>query len=320
MQSQVRTFLNRNIGSVSIFVVALILFVYFAVTTDAFFTAPNLVNILRQTAPTIIMAMAMTFVITTGEIDLSVGSILALAASAMALIAQTHGAFISLAAALAIGLVVGLLNGALAAYAKMPTFIVTLAALTAVRGIALLITQGYSTPVTDPVLVAIGQGTFLGLYTPTWIALVAVIVAWYVFNRTRYGRYVVALGSNAESLRRSGVDTKRLLMVVMTVAGVTAALAGVVTAARLGSGSSNSGDGFELEAITAVVLGGTRLSGGKGSIIGTLIGALTLGIISNGLVLAHVDVYWVPIVQGTILIVAIFLNSTLFKRMIGGRK
>ena len=213
-----------------------------------------------------------------------------------------------------------MINGVLTAYGRLQSFIVTLAALTAVRGVALLITQGYSTPIESSFLLPLGNGKFLGLYTPTWMAIVMVIVAWYVFTRTRFGRYVTAVGSNAESLRRSGVDIRRIQMSALIITGVLAAGAGIITATRLASGSSNSGTMFELEVITAVVLGGTSLMGGRGSILGSAIGALTLGIISNGLVLLRVDVYWVPIVQGSILIVAILLNSKLFARLVRSQR
>ena len=308
------TFVARHFGVLSISVVFLVLFALFAVQADAFLTTSNLVNVLRQIAPTVIVAMAMTFVITTGQIDLSVGSVVGLSAAALGLWAASGNAILALALTLAMGLGIGLLNGALTAYGRLQSFIVTLAALTAVRGVALLVTEGFSTPIQSPWIVPLGQGKLLGLYTPTWIALVVVAVAWYVFSQTRFGRYVVAVGSNAESLRRSGVDIRRIRMIVLGMTGFAAALAGVITAARLSSGSPNSGTMFELEVITAVVLGGTSLMGGRGSVIGSAIGALTLGIISNGLVLLRVDVYWVPIVQGIILVVAILLNSKIFSR------
>jgi simple sugar transport system permease protein len=310
-------FLLRNFGVLSITVVFLVLFVFFSVQADAFLTTNNLVNVLRQIAPTVIVAVAMTFVITTGAIDLSVGSIVGLSAAALAILAETGNPLLALLMTLAIGLGIGLINGALTAYGRLQSFIVTLAALTAVRGVALLITDGFSTPITSDFLLPLGQGKLLGLYTPTWIAVLTVAGGWYVFTQTRFGRYIVAVGSNAESLRRSGVDIRRIQMAALALTGFFAAVAGVIIAARLASGSSNSGTAFELEVITAVVLGGTSLMGGRGSIIGSAIGALTLGIISNGLVLLRVDVYWVPIVQGIILIVAIFLNSKLFARIIG---
>jgi simple sugar transport system permease protein len=313
-------FVAKHFGVLSISVVFAVLFVVFSVQADAFLTIGNLVNVLRQVAPTVIVAMAMTFVITTGAIDLSVGSIVGLTAAALALFAKSGNAVVALLLTLAIGLGIGLINGALTAYGKLQSFIVTLAALTAVRGIALLITGGYSTPIDSTFLLPLGQGKLLGLYTPTWIAIGTVGVAWYLFNQTRFGRYIIALGSNSESLRRSGVDIRKIQLAALTMSGLLAAVAGVVTAARLASGSSNSGTLFELEVITAVVLGGTSLMGGRGSIIGSAIGALTLGLISNGLVLLRVDVYWVPIVQGTILVVAIFLNSTMFSRIVGSRR
>lgn len=307
-------FVSTHFGVLSITVVFVLLFVLFSILTQDFFSAENLVNVARQIAPTVIVAMAMTFVITTGQIDLSVGSLVGLSAAVLGIWAVSGNAIVALILTLALGLVLGLVNGALTAFGRMQSFIVTLAGLTALRGVALFVTGGYSTPITSPLLTPIGQGRFLGLYTPTWIAIFAVALAWYVFNHTRFGRYVVAVGSNAESLRRSGVDIRRIQMAVLGLTGLAAAVAGIITAARLSSGSPNSGTMFELEVITAVVLGGTSLMGGRGSIMGTAIGALTLGILSNGLVLLKVDVYWIPIVQGLILVVAILVNTRLFAK------
>jgi len=313
-------FISAHFGVLSILVVFVALLVFFSVQADAFLTTENLLNVGRQIAPTIVVGTLMTFVITTGAIDLSVGSMVGLSAAALALMAKTGNPFLALAVTLAIGAVIGLVNGYLSAYGRLQSFIVTLAALTAVRGVALLITQGYSTPISVDWILAIGQGRFLGIYTSTWIAIAVAAAGWYVFSQTRYGRYVVALGSNAEALRRAGVDIRRIQLLAFVATGIVAAFAGVMVAARLASGSSNSGTGFELEVITAVVLGGTSLLGGRGSILGTVLGALTLAILSNGLVLLHVDVYWVPITQGIILIVAISLNSKLFSRIIGKRR
>lgn len=313
-------FVSKHFGELSILVVFAVLFVFFSVRADAFLSPENLVNVLRQVAPTVVVAMAMTIVITTGAIDLSVGSIVGLTAAVLAILAKTGNPVLAVLITLALGMVLGAVNGALTAYGRMQSFIVTLAALTAVRGLALLITQGYSTPITSPVLLPLGQGRLLGIYTPTWMALGLVALMWYVFNQTRFGRYVIAVGSNAESLRRSGVDIRRIQMAALVLSGLFASVAGILVATRLASGSSNSGTAFELEVITAVVLGGTSLMGGRGSILGSALGALTLGIISNGLVLLHVDVYWVPIVQGLILIVAILLNSRLFERIVGTQR
>lgn len=314
---QARAFVAEHFGVVSISVVFAILFIVFSVQADAFLTGENMVNVLRQSSPTIIVAVAMTFVITTGAIDLSVGSIVGLTAAALALLADGGNPWVALVLTLALGAFVGFANGAIIAWGRLQSFIVTLAALTAVRGIALLITDGYSTPITASGLLQLGQGKIIGLFVPTWIAVAVVAIGWYVFNHTRFGRYTTAVGSNAESLRRTGVNVDRIRVAVMVGTGLAAAIAGVLTATRLASGSSNSGNLFELEVITAVVLGGTSLMGGRGTILGSVMGALTLGIINNGLVLLGIDVYWVPIVQGTILIVAIYLNSNLFRRIAG---
>lgn len=312
-------FVAQNFGVISISAVFVVLFAYFSIASDAFLTTQNLVNVLRQVAPTVIVAVGMTFVITTGQIDLSVGSIVGLSAAALGIFAETGNPVVALVGTLAIALAIGLASGAITAFGRVQSFIVTLAALTAVRGVALLITDGYSTPITSDFLLPLGNGKLAGIYTPTWLALVAVVIGWYVFNHTRFGRYVTAVGSNSESLRRAGVDIRRIQVAVLGLTGILAGLAGVIIAARLASGSSNSGTAFELEVITAVVLGGTSLMGGRGSIVGSAIGALTLGVINNGLVLAKVDVYWVPITQGLILIVAIFLNSKLFTKIVGTR-
>lgn len=307
-------FFSSYFNIISILGVFIVLFAFFSIQADAFLTLENQVNVLRQIAPTIIVATMMTLVITTGQIDLSVGSIIGLTASALALLLQNGSPVFALFATLLIGTAAGLIQGILAAYGKLPAFIVTLAGLIALRGVALLITEGYSTPITVEWLLWLGQGKFLGLYIPTWVALATVLFGWYLFTQTRFGRYVVASGSNAEALRRSGVNVKRVLTAVLMLTGLFAGIAGVLTAARLATGSSNSGTLFELEVITAVVLGGTSLLGGRGSVMGTLIGALTLGIIANGLVLLKVDVFWVPITQGVILIIAMLLNQSAVDR------
>lgn len=301
----------KNIQILSIALILVLMFAFFSFATDAFFTVNNLVNVGRQVAPTVIVAAAMTFVITSGQIDLSVGSILALSASVLAIWADTGSAIVALIVALLIGLFAGTFSGYFSSFQGLPSFIVTLAALTAIRGIALLLTQGYSTSIEVEWLLYLGQGKILGIYVPTWIALVIAIFAIYLFNQTKFGRYVTAVGSNAEAIRRAGVNINRIKMAVLVMTGVAAAIAGILIAARLSSGSSNSGVGFELEVITAVVLGGTSLMGGRGSVFGSVLGALVLGILSNGLVLLRVDVYWVPIFQGMILLVAILANTKL---------
>ncbi len=308
---------NGGVMSIALFFVVCCFF--FAVTTDAFLTAPNLLNIIRQSAPLLIVAAAMTFVITTGGIDLSVGSVLALTATLSAAALQAGIPWpLAIVLMLALGGVVGLIQGYFIAYEKIPAFIVTLAGLSVIRGFALLITGGYSIPIepTSP-FVTIGRAWVLGIPAPALIAIVVLLAAYLVFNETHFGRYVTGVGANAEATRRAGVNTRRVILWVYILSGTAAAAAGVILSARLGSGSSNAGQGFELDVIAAVVLGGTSLFGGRGSLVGTILGALTVAVLANGLILSHLSPFFTPIVTGFIILVAIWLNFRLFK---GGAK
>jgi len=311
-----RAWVTSNVLTIAVGVVLVALVLFFTVTADSFMTLPNVLNMLRQIAPTLIVAITMTFVITTSGIDLSVGSVVALSGSLLAI--SVKGGMdptLALGLVLLLGVVVGAVNGWFSAYQGLPPFIVTLATLSIVRGAALLITQGYSTPIPGEAWITVlGQGRVGGVPVPAIIALAVALVGWFVFTQTPFGRYVVGLGSNGESLRRTGVNTRFVGLAVFIASGFAASVAGVLIATRLASGSSNAGVGFELEAITAVVLGGTSLLGGRGSVLGTALGALVLGVIANGLVLSHVSPFYIQIVQGAILLLAIFLNTRIFSR------
>jgi len=310
---------NGSVVSIALFF--LVVCVVFSVTTDAFLTAPNLLNIVRQSAPLLIVAAAMTLVITTGGIDLSVGSVLALTATLSATLMQAGIPWpIVILAMLALGALIGALQGYFVAYEGIPAFIVTLAGLSVIRGVALLITGGYSIPV-DPAspFVVIGRAWLLGVPAPAWIALVVLVVAYLAFNETPFGRYVTGIGANAEAVRRAGVNTRLVTLMVYVLASLAASVAGIITAARLGSGSSNAGQGFELDVIAAVVLGGTSLFGGRGTMVGTVLGALTVAVIGNGLILAHLSPFLTPIVTGTIILIAIWLNFRIFRGAVRSR-
>ncbi|MGI9509455.1 MAG: ABC transporter permease, partial [Geminicoccaceae bacterium] len=226
----------------------------FSVITDSFLTQVNILNLLRQSAPILIVACAMTFVITTGGIDLSVGSNLALvnALAAIALAAGIPWPLVVLLMLL-LGAVIGGVQGYFVAYEGIPAFIVTLAGLSAIRGVALLITEGYSVPISgDSWFIQIGRGWLFGIPLPAIIGLIASIIGYVVLTQTRYGRYVTGIGANVEAVRRAGVNVRRTILTVYMLTGLAAAIAGLVIAARLGSGSSNAGVGFELEVIAAV--------------------------------------------------------------------
>jgi simple sugar transport system permease protein len=301
----------------------LIMVVIFSVMSPVFLTSGNLLNILRQAAPILIVAVAMTFVITTGGIDLSVGSTVALVNALAAILIQAGLPWPTVVAALfVIGLAVGALQGWFIAYQGIQPFIVTLAGLSTLRGIALLMTEGFSIPIpTEIGFVLIGRGWFAGVPAPAWIALGVAIAGFLALATMRFGRYVVAIGANQEAARRAGIPTRRIILMVYALTGLAAAAAGIIIAARLGSGSSNAAVGFELEVIAAVVLGGTSLMGGRGSILGTLLGALTIAVIGNGLILSHVSPFFTQIVTGAIILLAVWLNARVFSKLaVGSRR
>ena len=315
LKAHARLFVHDNGGVASIAVFFAVMATTFSLVTDTFLTQGNILNILRQIAPLMIVAVAMTFVITTAGIDLSVGSVLALvnALAAISLQAGLPWPMVVLLMLL-IGAAVGLFQGFFIAHEGIPAFIVTLAGLSSLRGLALLLTKGYSIPI-DPqsAFNEIGRGWVFGLPMPAIIAVVVLVVGYLAFNETRFGRYVTGVGANAEAVRRAGVDTVRVTLAVYALSGLAAALAGLIIAARLGSGSSNAGGGFELDVIAAVVLGGTSLFGGRGTMVGTVLGALTVAVIGNGLILCHLSPFLTPIVEGLIILVAIWLNFRLFQ-------
>jgi simple sugar transport system permease protein len=267
------------------------------------------------------VAVAMTFVVTTGGIDLSVGSTVALVNALAAITLQAGVPWpLVVALMLALGALVGAIQGWFIAYEGIPAFIVTLAGLSALRGIALLLTQGYSVPISpQSPFVALGRGWALGVPLPALLALAVALAGWLALGQARYGRYVTAIGANAEAARRAGIPVRRIVLSTYAVSGVAAAAAGVVIAARLGSGSSNAAVGFELEVIAAVVLGGTVLVGGRGTIVGTVLGALTIAVIGNGLILAHISPFFTQIVTGAIILAAVWLNTRLFEAARRGR-
>lgn len=315
LKARLRLLVRDSGGVVSIAVFFIVMAVVFSLITDTFLTQANLLNILRQIAPLMIVAVAMTFVITTAGIDLSVGSVLALV-NALAAISLQAGvpwpAVVILMPAL--GIVIGLVQGFFIAHEGITAFIVTLAGLSAIRGTALFLTKGYSIPI-DPnsPFNDIGRGWILGVPLPAMIAVVVLFAGYVVFNETTFGRYVTGVGANAEAVRRSGVNTERVALSVYAISGLSAAVAGIIIAARLGSGSSNAGVGFELDVIAAVVLGGTSLFGGRGTMTGTMLGALTVAVIGNGLILCHLSPFLTPIVEGVIILIAIWLNFRLFR-------
>jgi ribose transport system permease protein len=279
--------------------------------TDHFFSWENLSNIGRQVSINAIIASGMTLVIITGGIDLSVGAVMtaSMTAAAGAMLAGIP-VLAAIALGLAVGVLFGAINGALIAYARLPAIIVTLATMEIPRGLALLYTGGYPQSGLPASFGVIGQGRLAGIPGPTLIMVAVVAAGAVLLEFTAVGRYFYAIGGNAEAARYSGVAVARHRFLAYTLSGVTAAIAGIALSSRLMSGQPNAGIGYELDAIAAVVLGGASILGGRGSLIGTLIGALTLGVLNNGLNLMGVSPYLQKVSKGVIILLAIYISST----------
>lgn len=273
------------------------------IASPSFLSAANLENVLRQVSINAIIAVGMTCVILTGGIDLSVGSVMALSGTlAAGLMVAGVNAVAALAIGIAVGLGFGFLNGVFVAFAGMPPIIVTLATMGIARGLALIYTGGYPIDGLPDWVAFFGSGKVFGIQAPVLIMLVVYAIAWLLLDRMPFGRYVYAIGGNEQATRLTGVRVARVKLIVYTLAGLTSALAAIVLTGRLMSGQPNAGVGFELDAIAAVVMGGTSISGGRGAILGTLVGALLLGVLNNGLNMIGVNPYVQNVIKGGIIL------------------
>ncbi|MGH4117706.1 ABC transporter permease subunit [Clostridium sp.] len=287
----------------------LILCIVISIITPRFLSYGNIKNVLTQVSVNAVIAVGMSFVILTGGIDLSVGSILAVSAAAAASIMKSTGnVYLAIFVALAIGCVIGLINGVLVSKGKIQAFIVTLATMTIFRGVTYVFTNGTPISGLGQKFSGIGNKAILGLPIPVVIMVIVFGIAFYVLSQTRYGRYLYALGGNEDSARLSGINTDKVKTLVYVICGATAALSGIIVTSRIGSASPNAGVGFELDAIAAVVVGGTSLSGGEGSVGGTIIGALIIGVLSNGLNLVNVSPFYQAIVKGLVILLAVMIK------------
>jgi ribose/xylose/arabinose/galactoside ABC-type transport system permease subunit len=292
------------ISRYAIFVALALECLFLALSTDAFFTSANLSNVLRQNAFTAILAAGMTFVILTGGIDLSVGSVVGIAGVVCAdVLAHGHGVPAGVSVGLAVGVVIGILNGATITTLRVPAFIVTLA--------TMLIARGAAYKYTDARTISGLPAEFGSISTSAATAIImgtVFVIAWVLLMRTAYGRHVYATGGNRDAAWLSGVRVKAVEFSVYAISGLTAGLAGVLVASRLAAGYPRAGEFYELDAIAAVVVGGTSLAGGRGSLWGTLAGAFFIGILNNGLNLFRVSSYDQLIVKGAVLLIAASLD------------
>ncbi|SUO96689.1 ribose ABC transporter permease [Suttonella indologenes] len=281
-----------------------------------FFNIDNFLNIFRQTSINAIIAIGMTFVILIAGIDLSVGSVLALSgAVAASLISKDISVYIVVPLILCFGAGLGLVNGALVAFGKVQAFMATLIMMLMLRGLTMIYTNGrpITTGFSDnaDTFSSIGTGFIWGIPVPVWLMLLLFGIGWYVLSQTRIGRYIYALGGNESATALSGININRVKLFVFAVSGLLAALAGLIVTARLGSAQPTAGSGYELDAIAAVVVGGTSLMGGKGRIFGTLIGALIIGFLSNALNLLNIDSYYQLVAKALVILAAVILDNFL---------
>lgn len=284
-----------------------------------FFSVDNLLNILRQTSVNAIIAIGMTFVILIAGIDLSVGSVLALTgAVAATLIGLDLSIYLVVPAVLLFGAAIGLLNGALVAFGKVQAFMATLITMLLLRGVTMIYMEGrpISTGFSDNAdyFAEIGTGELFGVPVPVWLMFILFAIGWFILTQTRIGRYIYALGGNESATALSGINVNKIKLFVFAVSGVLAALAGLIVTSRLGSAQPTAGTGYELDAIAAVVVGGTSLMGGKGRIIGTLIGALIIGFLSNALNLLDIDSYYQLVAKALVILAAVILDNFLGRK------
>jgi ribose/xylose/arabinose/galactoside ABC-type transport system permease subunit len=301
--------LKRIMKSYGIVLAFLIICLFLAVLSPVFLSPTNVLNVVRQASIFGIMAIGMTFVILTGGIDLSVGSILAIAgAVAAGTLKAGAGLLPIILLALVIGIGCGLVNGLLITIGRIAPFVVTLGMMSIARSLTLIYTKGYPISGFAPSFRRIGGGYLLSIPIPIVVFLLTVVVAWLVLTQTRLGRYTYAIGGNEETVKLSGIDAGYYKTIVYVISGITSAVSALILASRLNSAEPVAGQGYELDVIAAVVIGGTSLSGGRGGVWGTLVGALLIGVINNGMNLLGISPYFQLLVKGVIIIGAVLLD------------
>jgi len=287
-----------------------LLWVLLALSTPNFATPNNIANLLRQGSMTAILAIGQTFVIITAGIDLSVGAIVGFSTVIVALLLQM-GVPIPVAVLLTLfgGLAIGMFHGFGIVRLGLPPFIITLATLTSLRGVGLLITNGSTISISNEAFNEFSRNSFVGIPNLFWMVILVAVPSYIFLSHTRWGRYLFAVGSNPEAARLSGVNVRRMIYIAYSLSAVCAAFVGVLLAARIGVGNATQAEGWELQAIASTVIGGTSLFGAVGSIHGPLIGAFILATINNGANLLNVNSFWQRIITGLLIIVIVFFDQ-----------
>jgi inositol transport system permease protein len=319
---QVAVQLRAIFNKYGIFLVFIAMLIVASILSPAFLSKTNLINVVRQMSVVGLIALGVTGVIVSAGIDLSSGSVVGLSAVVAASLSQLPDypaafykglqvpLFVAILAACGVGALVGLINGSLVAKTRIPPFIATLGTLTAIRGAALLYTGGR--PISDLTdgYNFIGQGDLFGIPVPILLLVLMALVTHVLYSQTKFGKYVYAIGGNEQAARVSGINVGKYKMLMYVYAGFLAGLAGLVVSARIGSGQPGLGQGYELDAIAAAVIGGASLSaGGIGTVAGTVVGALIIGVLNNILDLTNVSAYWQQIIKGCIIVGAVILDQ-----------
>lgn len=294
---------------VGVFAALILLVIAASLLSDRFLTVPNLLNILRQVAIVGILAIGMTFVILTKGIDLSVGSLLGVSVVLYAGLLEGHSMTVAIPLGLGAAMLAGLVNGIGVAWAGIPPFIMTLGMLSFARGLGFIYTGGTPIPILNESFYDLGNGYVAGVPIPSLVLLAVLAVSAVILSLTAFGRSVYAIGSNEEAARLSGVPVNRYKIIVYGISGLVSGLAGLVYASQLSIGTPIAGQGYELDAIAAVVVGGTSLFGGKGSVGGTFIGTLIIGVLANILNLTGVDPYVQQLFKGALIVIAVYVMS-----------
>ncbi|MFV0529664.1 MAG: ABC transporter permease [Lachnospiraceae bacterium] len=300
-----------------VFLIFAVLFIVMAVTSDFFLTKANLFNMLRQLSINGLLSVGMTFVLITGGIDLSVGAVLTFSAMVGCSFIRTGSPYpiiICILITIAIGIAIGLANGIIIAKGRVPAFIVTLGTQLMASGAALLFNNGSPIPGLKDSYNVIGAGNLLGVPLPIVIFIIVLLLGAFILKSTRFGRYTYAVGGNSMSAEACGINAAAVTIKVYVISGLCAAIAGIVLSSRVKTATPLAGTGYELDAIAAVVLGGTSLSGGVGSMWGTVVGVLIIGLLNNGMDLLNVQSYFQDIIQGFIIILAVFIDVNTNKK------
>lgn len=284
---------------------------FFSIMTDSFLSTSNLLNVARQVAMLGISAVGMTCVILTSGIDLSVGAVMAITniVGSMLMVNAGIPIFPAVLLTLLLAGLIGLVNGLLVAYVGVPALITTLAMMTILRGLSFVLCGGIPIWGLPPAFKKLGQGYLGAIPIPVIIMIIIFILGWFFLNRTKTGRYIYGLGGNKEAVRLSGVNTAKIQTLVFVVSGLLTGLAGVIMLSRINTGQPKIGTGYEMDVITAVVLGGVSIMGGEGSLIGVFIGVLIAGVLSNGMILMDVSEYYQQITKGIVLLIAVIFDT-----------